>query len=62
MLVKNLERFSRDNSVNPGWIIVFDKATNLFTPETLDMGTPDLDTNHYIVLNYIFSCLKELSI
>ncbi len=54
-LARNLERFSGGNSANPSWIVVFDEATNLFTP-----GTPDLDTGRYVALNRVLSCLKEL--
>lgn len=57
MLAKNLERFSEDNSINPSWIVIFDKATNLFT-----LGTYDLDIGYYVALNHVLSFLKELSI
>lgn len=55
VLKRNLQRFFKGNSANLSWIIVFDKATNLFILRTLD-----LDISHYIVLNHILSYLKKL--
>lgn len=56
-LARNLKRFFGGNSTNSSQIIIFDKATNLFT-----LGTLALDIGYYVVLNYILSCLKELFI
>lgn len=56
-LAGNLERFSGGNSADPRWIVVFDEATNLFSP-----GTPDFNTACYVALNHVLSCLKELPI
>lgn len=59
-LASNLENFSRGNSANPSWIVVFDEATNLFTPRTAAFGTADPNTGRYVALNRLLSCLKEL--
>ena len=60
MLVKNLERFFGDNSINLSLIVVFDKATNLFIPGISDLEIPDLDTGCYIAFNHILNYLKKL--
>lgn len=56
-LISKLEKFSESDSANPRLIIVFDKATNLFTPI---FGTADLDTSCYVALNCVLSYLKKL--
>lgn len=71
-LAKNLERFSGRNSANPDWIVIFDKATNLFILEasglkkpnfkTPDLRTPDLNIGCYIIINHVLSYLKKFSI
>lgn len=58
-LVRNLEKIFGSNSANPSWIIIFDKAINLFTPGTLDLENLNLDTNCYVASNHILNCLKK---
>lgn len=60
MLTMNLENFSKVNSTDSSGIIIFNKATNLFTPRTPDLGTLDLDTSCYVACNCVLSYLKEL--
>ena len=61
-LAKNLEKFFGSNSVTLSQIIAFNKATNLFTLETPDLKTFNLDTSCYVALHCILNCLKELPI
>lgn len=61
-LVSNLKNFCKNNNINSSLILIFDKATNLFTLKTITFETANFDTNCYIALNCILSSLKELLI
>lgn len=56
-LVRNLEKFFGGNSINPSWLVVFNKIINLFS-----LGTLDWDTGCYVTLNHVLSYLKKLII
>lgn len=62
MLASNLENFSRGDNADLSLIVIFDKATNLFSPSITNSGIPDFDTERYVTLNCVLSCLKKLFI
>ncbi|KAI9771990.1 MAG: hypothetical protein M1840_001278 [Geoglossum simile] len=57
-LIDNLKKFRKGNTANPPLVIVFDKATNLFSNTSSD----DIDTGHYVTFNRVLSCLRKLPI
>ncbi|KAI9772958.1 MAG: hypothetical protein M1840_008840 [Geoglossum simile] len=57
-LIDNLKKFRKGNTANPLLVVVFNKATNLFSNTSSD----DIDTGRYVALNRVLSCLKKLPI
>ena len=60
MLASNLEKFFKSYNTNLSLIIIFNKTINLFILRTAIFRTIDLDSDHYIILNYMLNYLKKL--